>query len=60
MKRAMILAAGRGERMGVLTENMPKALLKVGGQYLIDYAILAMKQAGIQEIIINLSWQAEK
>lgn len=60
MKKAMILAAGRGERMGVLTDNLPKALLKVGGHYLIDYAILAIKRAGIQEIIINISWRAEK
>lgn len=60
MKRAMILAAGRGERMGKLTETTPKCLLNVGGKYLIDYAIASMKQAGIEEIIMNISWQAEK
>lgn len=60
MKRAMILAAGRGERMGALTAESPKPLLKVGGCYLIEHAILAIKQAGIKEIVINISWQAEK
>ena len=35
----MILAAGRGERMGALTADTPKPLLRVGGNYLIEYAI---------------------
>jgi MurNAc alpha-1-phosphate uridylyltransferase len=60
MKRAMILAAGRGERMGELTLETPKPLLKVGGQYLIEYALAKIKQAGIQECVINISWHADK
>lgn len=56
MKRAMILAAGRGERMRDLTANSPKALLRVAGRYLIEYAISSIKLAGIHEIVINVSY----
>ena len=58
--RAMILAAGRGERMGHLTQHTPKPLLLVAGKYLIEYAILSLKKAGIQEIIINVSYLGEQ
>ncbi len=60
MKKAMILAAGRGERMRDLTAEVPKPLLKIGGHYLIEYAISSIKQAGINEIVINVSYQGEK
>lgn len=56
--RAMILAAGRGERMGALTATSPKPLLRVAGNYLIEYAILSLKRAGIHDIVINVSYQA--
>lgn len=58
--RGMILAAGRGERMGELTTNIPKPLLRIGEHYLIDYAIASCKRAGISELIINVSYQAEQ
>ncbi|MDX1902216.1 MAG: nucleotidyltransferase family protein [Gammaproteobacteria bacterium] len=57
--RGMILAAGRGQRMGYLTEEIPKPLLKVAGKYLIEYAIEAFVRANIREIVINVSWLAE-
>lgn len=60
MKHAMILAAGRGERMGELTAKLPKPLLRVGGHFLIEYAIFNVKRAGIKEIIINLSYLGEQ
>lgn len=60
MKRAMILAAGRGERMGELTHHVPKPLLRVKDKYLIEHAITAIKQANIQEIVINVSYHAEQ
>lgn len=60
MKRAMILAAGRGERMGELTAHQPKPLLRVGNHFLIEYAIFRIKQAGIHEIIINVSYRGEQ
>jgi len=58
--RAMILAAGRGERMGELTANIPKPLLRVGEHYLIEYAIFRVKQAGIQDIVINVSYRGDQ
>lgn len=58
--RAMILAAGRGDRMGKLTVNTPKPLLRINGHYLIDYAIANIKWAGIHEIVINISYHAEQ
>src|SRR5947207_693842 len=57
--RAMILAAGRGERMGALTSATPKPLLKVAGRYLIDYSILALTKIGIRDIVINISYHRE-
>lgn len=51
--KAMILAAGRGERMRPLTDHTPKPLLVVGGRPLIEYHIVALVQAGITELIIN-------
>lgn len=56
MRRAMILAAGRGKRMGDLTTHVPKPLLRVRGRYLIEYAISSLKQAGIREIVVNVSY----
>ncbi|MFZ2314497.1 MAG: nucleotidyltransferase family protein [Gammaproteobacteria bacterium] len=55
--RAMILAAGRGERMRELTLNTPKPLLKVQGRYLIEYAILRLASAGVSDIVINISYR---
>lgn len=54
--RAMILAAGRGKRMGTLTDDTPKALLKIEGRYLIEYSIYALVAAGIKEVVINVCY----
>lgn len=58
--RAMILAAGRGERMRPLTDDRPKPLLEAGGQPLIDYPLRALAAAGVTTVVINLSWQGAK
>ncbi len=58
--KAMILAAGRGERMMTLTKTTPKPLLKVRGLTLIEHSIIALKKAKITNIIVNvayLGWQ---
>lgn len=58
--KAMILAAGLGNRMRPLTLHTPKPLLSVGGKPLIVWHIENLARAGITEIIINTAWLAEK
>src|SRR5690554_1479657 len=58
--RAMILAAGRGERMRPLTDRTPKPLLNVGGKPLIVWHIEKLAAAGIQNIVINHAWLGEQ
>ncbi len=53
---AMILAAGRGERLRPYTDNCPKPLLEVGGKPLIEYHLQALAAAGFARVVINLSW----
>jgi MurNAc alpha-1-phosphate uridylyltransferase len=54
--RAMILAAGRGERMRPLTDHLPKPLLPVAGKPLIVHHIEALAAAGVVDIVINHAW----
>lgn len=54
--KAMILAAGKGERMRPLTTHTPKPLLRVGGKMLIEYHLEALQRSGIVDVVINLSW----
>lgn len=51
--RAMILAAGRGERLRPLTDTCPKPLIRVGGQPLLYWHLIKLKAAGITEVIVN-------
>ena len=53
--KAMILAAGRGERLRPLTDHTPKPLLKANGIPLIEYTINALVKAGFTELVINLA-----
>jgi len=55
MARAMILAAGRGERMRPLTETRPKPLLEVGGKALIVWQIERLVSAGFDDLVINVA-----
>jgi N-acetyl-alpha-D-muramate 1-phosphate uridylyltransferase len=55
-RTAMILAAGRGERMRPLTDWTPKPLLRVNGQPLIERHVQRLVHAGIERIVINLAW----
>lgn len=54
--KAMILAAGRGERMRPLTDVLPKPLLPVAGKPLIQYHLEALSAAGVRDIVINHAW----
>lgn len=56
----MILAAGRGARMGALTAAVPKPLLMVNGRFLIDYALRALAAIGVCEIVINVCYHREQ
>ncbi len=51
--RALILAAGRGERLRPLTDAVPKALLKVGGRALIDWQVERLARAGFTDLVVN-------
>ena len=58
--KAMILAAGMGNRMRPLTLHTPKPLLEVGGKPLIVWHIEKLQKIGVQEIVINTAWLGEK
>jgi len=59
-KKAIVLAAGKGTRLHPLTQEIPKPLIKVGGHALIDYSLQHLKNAGIQDIIINIHYKAQQ
>jgi MurNAc alpha-1-phosphate uridylyltransferase len=54
--KAMILAAGRGERLRPLTDRTPKPLLRAGGRALIEHTIAALVRAGFRELVVNHAW----
>ncbi|MEY2696941.1 MAG: hypothetical protein RL333_1079 [Pseudomonadota bacterium] len=58
--RAMILAAGRGERLRPLTDHIPKPLIEAGGKPLILHLIESLVRGGIDEIIVNTAHLGEK
>jgi N-acetyl-alpha-D-muramate 1-phosphate uridylyltransferase len=58
--KAMLLAAGRGERLRPLTDEIPKALVEAGGKPLIGWHLERLAQAGIREAVINVSHLGER
>ena len=58
--KAMLLAAGRGERLRPITDTLPKPLVEVAGKPLIVYHLEALVRAGVRDVVINLSWLGEK
>jgi len=60
MTGAMILAAGRGERMRPLSDATPKTLLVSGGKPLIVWQVEALARAGFRDIVINAAWLASQ
>ncbi len=58
--RALILAAGRGERMRPLTDHTPKPLLTVQGRPLLQWWVDAAARGGVREMVVNTAWLGEK
>jgi MurNAc alpha-1-phosphate uridylyltransferase len=58
--KALILAAGLGERMRPLTDATPKPLLRVGGKPLIAWHLEKLAALGVREVVVNTSWLAEQ
>ena len=58
--KAMILAAGKGERMRPLTLHTPKPLIRVGGVPLIEFHLRALAVAGFKEVVINHAWLGQQ
>lgn len=58
--KAIILAAGRGERMRPLTDSVPKPLLPVRGRPLIEWHLQALARDGIREVVINAAWLEDR
>jgi N-acetyl-alpha-D-muramate 1-phosphate uridylyltransferase len=54
--KAILLAAGRGERMRPLTDRTPKPLLTVRGRALIEWHLAALARGGVREVVINTAW----
>lgn len=58
--KAMILAAGKGERMRPLTLHTPKPLVRVGDVPLIEYHLSALRDAGFHQLVINHAWLGQQ
>ena len=58
--KALILAAGRGERMRPLTDTTPKPLIEVRGKRLIEWHLEALARAGVREVVVNTAWLEEQ
>src|SRR6516164_196783 len=56
----MLLAAGRGTRMRPLTDRTAKPLLPLGGRALIDHALDRLADAGVETVVVNAHWQADR
>ena len=60
MKQAMIFAAGLGTRLKPLTDTMPKALVRVGGQPLLWHVVMKLRAAGFERIVVNVHHFAQQ
>lgn len=58
--KTLILAAGRGSRLRPLTDHTPKPLLRIGSQYLVENSFKIIRDAGLHEVVINVSYLAQK
>ena len=60
IRTAMVLAAGLGERMRPLTDTLPKPLVRLSGQPLIDYALDRLADAGVEKAVVNVHYLADQ
>ena len=60
IKKALILAAGKGKRMWPLTENKPKPLLPIVGKSIIEKQIIELKKAGVKEVNVLIGYKMNK
>ncbi len=60
IKQAMVLAAGLGTRLRPITDTMPKPLVKIAGKPMIDYALDALAEAGVEKTVVNIHHFAEQ
>ncbi len=58
--RAMLLAAGRGERLRPLTDEVPKSLVEVRGESLLERHLASIHAAGVRTVVINLGWLGDR
>ena len=58
--KALVLAAGFGERLRPITDTIPKPLVDIGGRPLIHYPLLMLRDAGIREVAVNVHHLADK
>jgi MurNAc alpha-1-phosphate uridylyltransferase len=58
--RALVFAAGKGERMRPLTNDTPKPLLRAGGKPLVEWHLEKLAASGVREVLLNISWLADK
>lgn len=56
IRRAIILSAGRGERLRPITDTLPKPLVKVGNKYLLAHHLEKLAKAGVKQVVINHAW----
>jgi MurNAc alpha-1-phosphate uridylyltransferase len=59
-RRAMLLAAGRGERMRPLTDQLPKPLLTVRGKPLIVHHLERLARCGVSDVVVNVAWLGDR
>ena len=58
--KAFLLAAGRGKRLKPLTNEIPKPLIDISGKPLIQYKLEALKEIGVRDVVINISYMKER
>jgi NDP-sugar pyrophosphorylase family protein len=59
-RKALVLAAGLGTRLRPLTETCPKPLIPIWGAPLIERVLRLLENWGVEEVVVNLHWQAER